>query len=458
MIENITINEIIDITNGKILNLSPTSFSNFSTDSRYIEENTFFVPLIGENFDGHNFIDLAFEKGATGCFVQKNKSFNITRGKTIIEVENTLEAYQKVANYIRKKINPFVIGITGSSGKTSTKELAYAFFSKFFKTHKTVANFNNEIGVPKTLLEMTEDTKVAIIEMGMRGFGQIEELVKIALPDFGIITGVGTAHIELLGSKEGIAKAKWEIESNCKKLAIPAYDEELMKLASDISSIRLSKINLEKDSDSILYMTKSWFENEKQYFEFFDTLTGKLHTVLLSVAGKHQISNALLVLVVAKELGIEYPDFIDMTFENLAGRSEEILIKDLKIINDSYNANLESMKASIDTFFSMPSEKPKILVLGEMRELGEYANKYHFELGEFCAKFNMKELIVIGLNAKEIKNAFELNSKNQVSFFENNILAGNYIKEKYLSQKLDFLFKASRGAKLEEVINLILSN
>lgn len=455
MIKKITVEELLEITNGKLLSLSSNDFNNISTDSRAITDGTFFVPLIGETFDGHDFTDLAFEKGAIGSFVQKGRSINIPRRKTVIEVENTLLAYQKIANYVRKKINPFVIAITGSSGKTSTKELAYAFLSKFFNTHKTSANFNNEIGVPKTLLEMTEDTKVAIIEMGMRGFGQVEELTKIALPDFGIITGVGTAHIELLGSKESIAKAKWEIESDCKKIAIPAYDEELVKLANNISSVRVYKINLEKDEDSILYMTESWFENEKQYFEFFDKSTEKIHTVLLSVSGKHQISNALLVLTSAKEIGITYPDFIDMSFEHLAGRSEEITINDFKIINDSYNANLESMKAAIDTFFSILSENEKSLVLGEMRELGTYSEKYHFELGEFCSKYDLNELIVIGENAIKIKEGFESNSKNKVSFFKTNVLAGNYIKEKYYSQKIDFLFKASRGAKLEEVINII---
>ncbi|MFN8673528.1 MAG: UDP-N-acetylmuramoyl-tripeptide--D-alanyl-D-alanine ligase [Candidatus Sericytochromatia bacterium] len=455
--EPINLKEILEATEGNLISENKNEnniFNNVSTDTRNIKENDFFVPLKGENFNGHNFIQTAFEKGASGTFIQKGEYQNeLNSEKYFIEVENTLKAYQNIATFFRKKFNPFIVGITGSSGKTSTKELCYAFLKQFFNCYKTPENLNNEIGVPKTILEMNKEHKIGIIEMGMRGKGQIEELANIALPDIGIITCVGSAHIELLGSRENIALAKWELADyllkNNKKVIIPAHDEELSKIAKN--KLNILTINLEKDDNALLYMIKNYFENNKQYFEFFDNTTKKIHKVLLSVSGKHQISNALLVLALAKELNITYPDFIDLSFEKLFGRSEEIKIRNLNIINDCYNANLESMKASIETFIDMPSKNKKVIVLGEMRELGDFSLSSHEELGEFCSKFDFDELIVIGENAEGIKNKFT----KKVTFFKENKQAGLYIKEKFNTEEIDILIKASRGAKLEEVIETL---
>lgn len=460
----ISLEELVNATSGKIISKNDIEFSNISTDSRNIKKGDFFVPLSGEKFNGHNFIEKAFINGATGCFIEKNEKIEIQKDKTYIEVENVLKAYQNTATFIREKLNPFVIGITGSSGKTSTKELAYAFLKQFSNVYKTEANFNNEIGVPKTLLEIDESHKNVIIEMGMRGKGQISELANIAKPNIGIITGIGSAHIELLETQENIAEAKWELAifllSNNEKIIIPAYDEYLNKLAEKYDSKNLLKINLVKDESSILYMTKNWFENDKQFFEFFDNETKKSHNVLLSVQGKHQISNALLVLALGKILNIEYPDFIDLSFENLSGRSESIKIKNLNITNDSYNANFESMKASIETFINIPSlSNKKIIVLGEMKELGNYSEKYHYELGIFCSSFDFDELIIVGNNAVNIKKGFK-NSKSEsnktkIFFSANNLETGKYIIEKYSDENVYILFKGSRGAKLEEIIDFI---
>lgn len=455
--QEFSLEQVLKATNGKLIASGPDHFNNISTDSRTINVGEIFVPLTGENFNGHKFIKMALEKGATAVLVQKGENYQLESGKTFIEVGNTLKAYQAIATFVRNKFNPFVIGITGSSGKTSTKEIANAFLKQIFSTIKSEANFNNEIGVPQTLLKLAPENKVAIIEMGMRGRGQIKELAEIARPNAGIITGIGSAHIEILGSKLEIALAKWELAKYLKEsggtLIVPAYDHNLVKLAEDFPSGRIIRINLVADNYSTLILDKSWIENEKQYFSFFDRAFQTKHSACLSVMGKHQISNALLVLALGKLLKISYPDFIDLSFENLSGRSEILKIGSAKIINDSYNANPESMKAAIETFISITPDYKKILVLGEMRELGDHAREEHLAIGKFCSGLNIEKLIVIGENALGIKEGFETDSQNpdKLVFCKNNKEAAGYLKQ-FIDSDIEILFKASRGAKLEEIL------
>lgn len=215
---------------------------NICTDSREIKSGDFFLPIKGENFDGHEYIDQALEKGAVGAFSNEDSLSKVKNKDKVIPVKDTLETYHQLANHYRKKINPKVIGITGSSGKTTTKEMMRLVLSEKFKVHYTHANFNNEIGVPKTILEMPEDTEVLILEMGMRGLGQISLLSKTAEPDYAVITNVGSAHIELLGTLENIKKAKLEIIDHLKENGILFIDESLHKELQAIGSIEGNKI------------------------------------------------------------------------------------------------------------------------------------------------------------------------------------------------------------------------
>jgi UDP-N-acetylmuramoyl-tripeptide--D-alanyl-D-alanine ligase len=455
--QEFSLEQVLNITGGKLVSSGADTFTDISTDSRTVNKGEIFIPLSGENFNGHKFIKTALGLGADAILFQKNENVIAEPGKTFIEVENTLKAYQNMATFVRNKINPFVIGITGSSGKTSTKEIASAFLSQFLPTYKSEANFNNEIGVPQTLLQLEPAHKVAIIEMGMRGRGQIKELAEIARPNAGIITGVGSAHIEILGSRLEIARAKWELAEylriNDGTLILPAYDQNLLNLAGDYPTDRIIWINLETDDISTFILEEDWIENDRQYFSFFDRSLQTIHSACLTVMGKHQISNALLVIALSKLLKIELPDFIDLSFENLSGRSEEIIIGSAKIINDAYNANPESMKASIETFISIPSDSPKILVLGEMRELGDHAMEEHLAIGKFCSGIEMEKLVVIGENALGIKFGYEDNTANpeRLIFCNDNLEAAAFLK-KYLDSDVLILLKASRGAKLEEVL------
>ena len=200
-----TLQEIIDATSGTCKGDVSLQFKDVSTDTRTIEAGYVFVALRGDTFDGHNFINTAIEKGATAAIVEKGRGVD---GIICVEVENTLKAYQDLANFHRRRFQIPVVAITGSSGKTTTKEMVAAVLSTEFNVLKTEKNFNNEIGLPKTLLQLSPEHEACVVEMGMRGLGQIEELALIAEPTIGIITNVGTSHIELLGSQEALLRQR----------------------------------------------------------------------------------------------------------------------------------------------------------------------------------------------------------------------------------------------------------
>ncbi len=442
--------EIKDIVNGEFIKDSNFIFTDVSTDSRNILLTEIFIPLKGESFDGHNFIESILNKGIKGIITEVDFETNLDI--TIIKVKNTLKAYQKISSYFRNKLNPFIIGITGSSGKTSTKEIAYAIFSQFKNTYKSQANYNNEVGVPLNLLNISKNHQVAVIEMGMRGRNQIKELSEIAHPNAGIITGVGSAHIELLETVENISLAKWELADYLKLhngyLAIPIYDKYLFSLSQNYPKNKLITIDLKVNEKADFYLIDSWIENGKQFFSYFNNKNKKKLRASLSVLGKHQISNALLCLSLSSCLNITLPEFLEIDIETLSGRSETFKINQLNIINDSYNANPESMKASIETFLDFYKGQENVLVIGEMRELGNLTHDYHNQIGEFCRQFNFKEIIVIGDNAKNIYTAY---NKENSKFFSDKQSVTNYLKL-FLNQNINVFFKASRGAALEDII------
>lgn len=287
------INDIITVTKSDSCCQKQGKYS-ISTDTRTIGEGQLYLPLKGENFDGHNFIQSALEKGCAGYFIEKEyfgKVKNLPTSKIVVVVENTLEAYLNLAKYYKDQVNPFTIAITGSCGKTTTKEMLYSAVSDSFKTHKSKLNYNNEVGLCQTMLSMPFDTKVLVLEMGMRGSGEIEILSKYSEPDIAIITNVGTAHIGRLGSVENIAKAKSEIVKYLKKngLLIANDSEELKKVLDWLGK---SIFYGAKDID-----IKQMSENEMTFV--YDQ---KLYS--LNVAGEYNALNAIAAINAAKQLDV----------------------------------------------------------------------------------------------------------------------------------------------------------
>lgn len=437
--------EIISATGAKIIKNETTDKEfSFSTDTRTIKSDEIYLPLKGENFDGENFIDKAIEAGSLGYFCTNGKTYD--SAKLILQVENTLTAYLQLANFYRKKINPKTIAITGSSGKTTTKEMAYCVAHEKFATHKSELNFNNEIGLCKTILSMPKNTEVLILEMGMRGLGEIELLSKYAQPDITIVANVGTAHIGRLGSRENIAKAKCEIVKYQKENGtLIAHDDELLKSTIQNSPTKIRPVYFSLNDTNILI-------RKVGYSKFIY----KEHEYELNIEGDYNIQNSLATIEMGLELKMT-PDEIAKglkKYSPIEKRWEIQEIKGLKIINDSYNANPESMKAVMDAALELYSP-PLLLVLGNMGELGENEVKYHQEIGEFLIKKIKTDVnvITVGNLAGEISKKLNENkifSQN----FDDNLQTSRYILD---NAKIGttIILKASRSMKFEEIIDEI---
>ncbi len=422
--------------------------NSFSTDTRTIKKGDFYIPLKGERFDGEQFIDKAVENGATAYFgVNIPTSFVVDKDIVGLKVNDTKEAYLKLANRYRHKINPKVIMITGSSGKTTTKELVYSVVSQKYNTIRTPLNHNNEIGLCQTIFSMDEDTQVLIIEAGMRGLGEIELISKYVEPDYSIISNVGTAHIGRLGSRENIAKAKCEITSHQNPDGVfIAHDDALIKSTVNFGG---EKIYYSINDVEIL-------KKEIGYSNF----VYKNENYELNIEGDYNIENSLAAINIGHILDIEYPLIKKglAEYKPIEKRWEVEKIAGYSVINDSYNANPDSMKATLNTVLDLYSNL--VVILGNMGELGINEKVYHKEVGEFInkkigAKNCTLQILTVGELAKEISDAVNVCfTKN----FENNESAARYILDNIAVGTTIFL-KASRSMKFEEILeNLKESN
>lgn len=431
------LNEIIKAVNPKILNGSSEDLDvNISTDTRTISCGDFYLPLKGASFDGEKFIPQAIEKGAVGCFTTYAEVHGIT-----FQVPDTLEAYLKLANYRRNKLNFTVVAVTGSSGKTTTKELISSVLSEKFKTFKTPLNHNNEIGFCQTIFEAPDDTEVLVLEMGMRGLGEIELLSKYAEPDITVISNVGTAHIGRLGSRENIAKAKCEIVKHQRGNVFIAHDDDLIKNTVEFSG---EKIYYSIKEVKILEKTANYSK-----FEYKGTVYE------LNTGGDYNIENSLAAINTGLKLGMKEEEIQKglKNYHPIEKRWEWVNAGGFKIINDSYNANPESMKAFVDTIFEL--YKDYTLVLADMGELGENEARYHKELGKYINNHKLLKsnsiIISIGNLSKYITD--EINNAASIHFSDIES-AAKYIKANVSADKTLFL-KGSRSMKLENLIEAL---
>ena len=433
--------EILKAAGAELVkNISQSDDFDISTDTRTIKKGELYLPLKGVSFDGEDFLDKAIESGVAGCFITKD--YFPENAMIVFKVKNTLETYLRLANFYRNKKNPIVVAVTGSSGKTTTKEMIYSVLSEHFKAHKTLSNHNNEIGFCQTVLSMPEDCEVLIVEMGMRGFGEIELLSKYAEPDYAVITNTGSAHIGRLGSLDNIAKAKCEIVKYLKNDGVfIAQNNERIKKFAEFGG---EKIYYSVDDVEVL-------ERKPSYSKF--VYKGKEYE--LNVEGDYNIENALSAINLAYKLQMSYDEVKKglALYKPIEKRWEVQDIYGYKIINDSYNANPDSMKAAVSAFVQL-YENP-VIVLGDMGELGDSEIELHRQVGEYLSKVapeNCKILTVghlaenIGIPLKEngyyVKN-FK-NNDETAEFILANINAGNTI-----------FLKASRSMKFEEIIEKI---
>ena len=454
--KDIKVKDIINLTKGILITGNENLIcENFSKDTRTIQNGDIYIGIKGEKFYGSQFWKQALDNGAEGVIVE---NVEITpeekekySKKTIILVENTLETLYKIAKYKRSLYNIPVIAITGSVGKTSTKDVVANVVKMKYKTLKTEGNNNNNIGLPLTILKL-KDHEAMVIEMGMNHFGEISLLTNIAKPTIAVITNIGTSHIGILGSRENILKAKLEILEGMEepKVVINNDNDLLHKwYEENKNKIEIHTYGIENNSDIMAKQIELREDGSKFVAD------NKLENIDITVpvGGNHFVYNALCAVTVGKVLGIENKD-IQKGIEEFELTKKRMDIRQLEngaiLINDSYNASYESMKASIEYLATHTGER-KIAVLGDMFELGEYSIELHRKVGEEVAKNNIDILLCAGENSKYIiEGAKKINKDINAELFK---------EKEEITKKLSneikkgdvILVKASNGMKFFEI-------
>lgn len=437
------------------------------TDTRALQGLThdtdvevFFIPIVGENFDGHSFIEEAYHKNVAGCLVNQSWILShpdLNRFPNLIVVPDTTLAYLSLGQFHRERVNPVVVGITGSSGKTTVKDMLFDLLSPLKKCQKTAKNHNNEIGVAQTLLGLEDNTDILIVEMAMRGPGQISPLSTHAKPDIALITNIGPAHIGLLGTLEAIAEAKLEI--------VDGLDVNQGLLIVNADDALLTTTAEKKWTGDQVTFSLHEVENIKRLptgvgfsFEYQDVV------FKLGIPGAHNVSNMLGCLKICEKLNIRLKSISNALeeFGGSEGRWQQELIsaeRQLYVINDAYNANPSSMRASLTSFWEMPSQgKQKVAVLGHMAELGTHESRFLSELAEWLVNHQADiQLVFIGEAMRVVEASLKDNDFGQgerIQWFANTADAAHWLQE-HIPQNAIYLLKASREAALEKMIPLL---
>lgn len=450
--ETITLKDVVKGVKGEVLKEGKTTqFNRVSIDSRKVCAGDIFFALVGENFDGHSYIDMAIKSGAHLCIVHK-KNLNLSgyaEEVSIIYVEDTRTALLDLAEHYREKLKLKVIGITGSTGKTSTKDLVAAALSEKYKVFKTKGNFNNEVGLPLMVFSLDNSYDVAILEMGMSSLGEIERLAKVAKPDIGIITNIGLSHIENLKTRDNILKAKMEITSffNEKNVLIINGDNDMLHNLQ-AQGYKIIKIGLENDYNFV--GSRIIIDNDHIKFNVIENGKETESSIEVGVPGKHNVLNSLLAIAVARELGLTY-DEISIGIRKLeftSMRLDIINCGNYIIINDAYNASPDSMEAALEVLKNYEGKR-KIAVLGTMKELGNEAYNSHERVGSYAKKCNVDLLLTAGEFNEAFKSGF--GDENLVSFHTGEELLD------FLSTTIEdgdvILVKASRTMKFEHIVS-----
>ncbi len=408
-----------------------------STDTRTIQKDQLFFALKGDNFDGNKYAVQALDKGAGYAVVDDPTLINIPN---CIVVKDVLESLQNLARFHRKYLNIPILGITGTNGKTTTKELINAVLSQKFKTFATQGNFNNHIGVPLTILSMDKSTEFGIVEMGANHIGEIAQLCSIANPDYGLITNIGRAHLEGFGSFEGVIKAKTElyqhIAQNGKMLFVNADDQLLMKLSGDFKKELYGK-NIDAGNK---------FSLEKK--ELFLTLKWNTDKIKTQLVGNYNFYNVLAAIKTGLFFGVSKNKIIE-AIENYRPKNNRSQFLDTgknKLIVDVYNANPVSMQSAIENFYSIKASN-KLLLLGDLLELGNVSADEHEKVLKLIKNLNFKNACLVGNEFYRFAN----DKLYPYLFFKNtDDLIGYLKKEK--PENFYALLKASRGIRLEKII------
>ena len=455
--EYLTIKELILASKGKLVSkMSENSTVNdIVIDSRKANKDNAFVAIIGENLDGHNFINSAINQGCKTIIKNKNSNVDIENKEiNVIEVEDTQIALGDIAKFYKEKFKIPFIAVTGSVGKTTTRDMVHSTISARYNALKNVGNLNNHFGVPLTLFNLNKEHEAAVIEMGMSNFGEIEYLANMVQPQIGIISNVGYSHVEYLGSREGIFKAKMEVTANFDSnslLIINGDDDCLKTLKGKDLVYQLKTFGFEKDND--IYCED--YKMTDDSITFTAVIDGKQEEFFIPTVGEHNIYNAMAAILVGIKLNMTIEEIKEglKNFQCTKNRLDIIKTNNITIIDSVYNASIDSMNATLSILGRYDNRR--VAILGDMFEMGEYAEFAHRQVGKFAAN-NMDVMVAIGKDAEYIvkelietgvnpENLYHFNTKEEAIDRLDNIIKENDV----------VLVKASRGMHLEKVVEYL---
>lgn len=442
---NLSLQEIVSSVNGRVLHKGKEKFNKIYIDTRKIEKDSLFIAIKGDNFNGNQFVKNAINSGASICIVDQVCFDNgDEKDSTIILVEDTRKALLDLAGYYRRKLGLKIIGVTGSNGKTSTKDLIAAVLSTKYKVFKTKGNFNNEIGVPLMLFELDESYDAAVIEMGMSNLGEIHNLAKAARPDMAVITNIGISHIENLKTRQNILRAKMEITDffdNNNLLIVNGSDDFLCNVESE----RFDIYKVGRGNSEYSIVDEEYTLDSTRFTTIID---GEKESFTIPLLGRHNIFNTLLALCVGRKMNVTAEDMRKgiPNLEATSMRLDTIKTDDLLIINDCYNSSPSSVKVALD-FMENINDCRKVAILGTMKELGDESRNAHNEIGRYAKEKGIDMVLACGDYCEDIAEGF--GNKNIIIYQDITELMSD-LRNK-IKQGDCILVKASRSMKFERI-------
>lgn len=449
-----TITEIAAAVEGKWLNPceGAAPVTEVSSDSRSVAKGCLFLPWVGERFDGHSFIDSALDNGAAGCLCARVPEI-LRPDKFYIQVDDTRLALRRLASAYRDRFNIPFVQITGSVGKTTTKEMIASVLGAKFSVLKTQGNFNNDIGAPLTLLGLSEGHQAAVIETGMNHFGEIEYLGAMVRPDIAVISNVGDAHIEFLGSREGILKAKCEILEHLKPggLAVLNGDDALLNTVKE-GDFRIVRCGQSEHCDAQI---EELLDHGVEGITCTVVTKKDRYALTIPAPGAHMAYAASIAVAVGEELGLSHEEVVRgaAAYQPTGSRMRVVRLRSGRIIlDDCYNANPQSVAAALEVLAKTECEK-KVAVLGDMGELGDLTEQAHYNMGALAAMLGIDLVVAIGPKAEKIADG-AAQSGSEVVHFMTKEEALQTLREE-LGSSTAMLVKASHAMHFEQIVELL---
>ena len=450
-----TLGQIAQMVGGRLCDKAyeDTLIEGISTDSRTISQNNLYIPLIGEVFDGRIFIKECEDKGASAFFIDEEYEVKKNISIPYIRVANTEDALRDLAKAYRDQLDIKIVGITGSNGKTTTKDLLTSVLSQKYKVQKTLGNLNNQIGVPKTILSLDEDTEVGVIELGTDNFGDISLTSNIAKPDIAVILNIGDSHLHNLKSREGIAKAKMEIIEGLSRNGIFIYniDDPILKRVVPEYDINQKVLTFGQSKDADFLIEKIETKANEVKFKNKDNI------YKVPLLGDHQIYNGGFAAMVAKILKLDYDQIKEGLKKVIASsnRSTILELDGFDILDDSYKSNPQALLTGLNTTYTLGGYANKIVVLGDMLELGDNEDKLHYQAGLDIDPKKINYCLFYGPLSKHMyKGALENFPQSRVFYFDDKADVCDKLKQLITKSTLVFV-KGSHGMHMEEIIECV---